>query len=80
MVHPRTREIDLNIRGLSVTSPHKSAVMSSLDWVEPTAAELGAVNTIVVEGDELHGYNTDGLLLCKSIKEALVICETPVAQ
>jgi shikimate dehydrogenase len=59
MVHPATREINWNIRGLSVTAPHKSTVMSSLDWIEPTAAELGAVNTIVVEGNQLHGYNTD---------------------
>jgi 3-dehydroquinate dehydratase / shikimate dehydrogenase len=59
MVHPATREINWNIRGLSVTAPHKSRVMSSLDWIEPTAAELGAVNTIVVEGNQLHGYNTD---------------------
>ncbi len=68
LVHPRTREIDLNIRGLSVTSPHKEAVLSSLDWVEPTAAELGAVNTIVVEGNELHGYNTDNLAFMQVIK------------
>ena len=59
MIHPRTREIEWNIRGLSVTAPHKSAVMSCLDWIEPAAKEIGAVNTIVVEGDELHGYNTD---------------------
>ena len=70
LVHPRTREIDLNIRGLSVTSPHKSAAMSFLDWVEPVAAELGAVNTIVVEHDELHGYNTDGLAFIQTLKEA----------
>lgn len=70
MVHPRTRELDWNIRGLSVTSPHKSAVMSSLDWIESTAAELGAVNTIVVESDELHGYNTDGLAFRQVIEEA----------
>ena len=59
MVHPATREIDWNIRGLSVTAPYKSAVMNSLDWIESSAAELGAVNTIVVEGNQLHGYNTD---------------------
>ena len=70
MVHPRTREMEWNIRGLSVTAPHKSAVISALDWVEPTAAGLGAVNTIVVEGDELHGYNTDGLAFIQVIKEA----------
>ena len=59
MVHPRTRELDWNLRGLSVTAPHKSAVMESLDWIEPDAKEIGAVNTIVVDDDNLRGYNTD---------------------
>lgn len=59
MVHPRTRELDWNLRGLSVTAPHKSSVMELLDWIEPEAQEIGAVNTIVVEGEKLRGYNTD---------------------
>ena len=59
MVHPKTRELDWNLRGLSVTAPHKSTVMQLLDSVDPDAREIGAVNTIVVEGDGLHGYNTD---------------------
>lgn len=59
MIHPGTREIDWAMRGLSVTAPHKSAVMNCLDWIDPAAKEIGAVNTILVEGDELHGYNTD---------------------
>jgi 3-dehydroquinate dehydratase/shikimate dehydrogenase len=59
MVHPRTREIDLNIRGLSVTAPHKSAVLECLDWIEPEAREMGAVNTVVVDDDKLRGFNTD---------------------
>jgi 3-dehydroquinate dehydratase/shikimate dehydrogenase len=59
MVHPRTREIDWNFLGLSVTAPHKTSVMSCLDWIDPAAKEIGAVNTIVVQGDELHGFNTD---------------------
>ena len=59
MVHPATRELDWNLRGLSVTAPHKSSVMELLDWVEPEAQEIGAVNTIVIEGEKLRGYNTD---------------------
>jgi 3-dehydroquinate dehydratase / shikimate dehydrogenase len=59
MVHPATREIDWNLRGLSVTAPHKSTVIECLDWIEPTANEIGAVNTIVVDGDKLRGFNTD---------------------
>ena len=59
MAHPRTRELDWNLRGLSVTAPHKSAIIRLLDSIEPAAQEIGAVNTIVVAGDALRGYNTD---------------------
>ena len=59
MIHPRTRELEWNVRGLSVTAPYKFAVMEPLDWIEPAAREIGAVNTIVSEGEALHGYNTD---------------------
>jgi shikimate dehydrogenase len=59
MVHPRTRELNWNLRGLSVTAPHKQAVMDHLDWIEPDAKEIGAVNTIVIDADQLRGYNTD---------------------
>ena len=71
MVHPRTRELDWNLRGLSVTAPHKSSVMQLLDSVEPDAREIGAVNTIVVESDGLHGYNTDVHGLIEPLREAL---------
>lgn len=53
------REVDLNFRGLSVTAPHKSAVMKHLDWIDSAAKEIGAVNTIVLENNLLLGYNTD---------------------
>lgn len=59
MVHPLTRELNWNLRGLSITAPHKEAVMGCLDWIEPDAKEIGAVNTVVVEKDRLLGYNTD---------------------
>lgn len=67
MVHPRTREIDWNFLGLSVTAPHKTSVMSCLDWIDPVAKEIGAVNTIVVQGDELHGFNTDADALVRPL-------------
>ena len=59
MVHPSSRELNWNLRGLSVTAPHKHTVMECLDWIDPQAEEIGAVNTVVVEGDRLLGYNTD---------------------
>ena len=49
----------LGFRGASVTIPHKSAVLPYLDRVTGDAALAEAVNTIVVDGGELLGYNTD---------------------
>ncbi len=47
-------------RGCNVTMPHKQAIMPLLDRVDPLAARIGAVNTVVREGDAmLAGYNTD---------------------
>jgi shikimate dehydrogenase len=48
-----------NLRGFSVTIPHKVAVLPYLDEVETTARHIGSVNTIVVEQGRLIGYNTD---------------------
>jgi len=49
----------LGMRGVNVTVPHKVAVMSYLDGVDPLAIKVGAVNTVVVEHDLLIGYNSD---------------------
>ncbi|MDE3226350.1 MAG: shikimate dehydrogenase [Nitrospirota bacterium] len=48
-----------NLRGFSVTIPHKVAVMPFLDEVEQTARHIGSVNTILVDEEKLTGYNTD---------------------
>ena len=45
--------------GANVTVPHKEAVRPLLDEVSERAAAVGAVNTIVREGDTLRGDNTD---------------------
>lgn len=49
----------LDLLGLNVTVPHKSAVLSSLQELDDLAEKIGAVNTLVrVEGG-YKGYNTD---------------------
>ena len=54
------RRADPEWRGCNVTMPHKQAVIPLLDRLDPLAAKIGAVNTIVREGDgSLGGYNTD---------------------
>lgn len=69
MAHPRTRELTWKLRGLSVTMPHKVAVIEHLDWIEESAREIGAVNTIVVEEEQLRGYNTDAAGLMMPLRE-----------
>jgi shikimate dehydrogenase len=49
----------LGLRGVNVTVPHKQTVIPLLDRLDPVAARLGAVNTIVVENGRLVGYNSD---------------------
>src|SRR5207245_3141242 len=45
------------IRAISVTIPHKLAVLPYLDYIAPTAQKIGAVNTIVAGGGSSRGYD-----------------------
>ncbi len=49
----------LNIRGLSVTIPHKVAAIPFLDKLDPLAKKIEAVNTITNDDGVLTGSNTD---------------------
>ena len=54
------RRADPDWRGCNVTMPHKQAVMPLLDGLDPLAARVGAVNTVVPGVDRLlQGFNTD---------------------
>ena len=70
MIHPKTREIDWNLRGLSVTIPHKIEIMKYLDFVDETATQIGAVNTVKMEGDKLLGFNTDAIGFIEPLKNS----------
>jgi shikimate dehydrogenase len=45
--------------GVNVTYPYKVAVVPLLDELDPSAAKIGAVNTIAIRGGRLIGFNTD---------------------
>ncbi|MEM2944172.1 MAG: shikimate dehydrogenase [Methanomassiliicoccales archaeon] len=51
--------IDVDIRGINVTIPHKTEIMAFLDKLDESADCTGAVNTIANENGVLTGYNTD---------------------
>jgi shikimate dehydrogenase len=49
----------LGFAGINVTYPYKEAVVDLLDELSPSAAQIGAVNTVVVREGRLTGHNTD---------------------
>jgi len=46
--------------GANLTIPHKRAALPLLDTVDSRAKKLGAVNTLLIEDEQLIGFNTDG--------------------
>jgi shikimate dehydrogenase len=46
--------------GFNCSLPHKVTVIDHLDELAPSARIIGAVNTVVIDGDRLIGENTDG--------------------
>ncbi|HHY38359.1 MAG TPA: shikimate dehydrogenase [Clostridia bacterium] len=59
----------LGFRGANVTIPHKVEIVKHLDEIDAVAAQIGAVNTIVVDADgRLIGYNTDAGGLLEALK------------
>lgn len=49
----------LGIGGLSITIPHKEAVIPLLDELSPLASMIGSVNTVVFRDGRAIGNNTD---------------------
>ena len=49
-----------NFRGLSVTIPHKLAIIPHLDQIAEVDEQIGSINTVVNEGGRLRGFGSDG--------------------
>ncbi|MEM9281141.1 MAG: shikimate dehydrogenase [Verrucomicrobiota bacterium] len=59
--------------GTNVTIPHKGGVFDAVDDMTEVARRIGAVNTVVVDGDQLIGHNTDAPGLKRAIREEFSI-------
>lgn len=58
--------------GLNITHPFKQAVLPLLDDIAEQAAQLGAVNTVVIAEDgRTTGYNTDVTGFARGLQEGL---------
>jgi len=61
----------LGFAGCNLTIPHKVAALQLVDRIDPLAARIGAINTIVVEKDHsLTGRNTDAFGYIQSLRDA----------
>lgn len=56
-------------RGFNCSIPHKVTVIEHLDRLGESAAIIGAVNTVVRDGDDLVGENTDGKGFVAALRE-----------
>jgi shikimate dehydrogenase len=61
--------VPLGIRGVNLTIPHKEGALRFVNQLSEEAAGIGAVNTVVVDSNELKGYNTDMRGFLKSLSE-----------
>jgi len=62
-----------NIRGASVTLPHKETVLGCLDGVSPACRSIGAANTVLLKEGRLYGENTDWSGFVLSLRECLEV-------
>lgn len=63
----------LGIRGFGVSMPFKLSVMPYLDRLDPLAAAIGSVNTIVNTDGELVGHNTDASGAVAALREQVTL-------
>ncbi|MBN2468228.1 MAG: shikimate dehydrogenase [Deltaproteobacteria bacterium] len=59
----------LNIRGASITIPHKVRALDHVDRVDALAEKIGSINTVVNDGGVLTGFNSDGMGALKAFRD-----------
>ena len=57
-----------DLKGLSVTIPHKQTIIPFLVEIDPTAAKIGAVNCLKITNGKCKGFNTDVIGFRESLK------------
>jgi shikimate dehydrogenase len=80
-IHTRSDELSAALRalpaadflGTNVTIPHKAEALVSVDEADDYARSSGAVNTVVVDGQKLIGFNTDGPGLLRALREEFYV-------
>lgn len=68
----------LDILGMNITLPYKKAIMGFVDQLSEEAAEIDAVNTVVIDEGRWIGHNTDWYGVYKTLENREVAREHKV--
>ncbi len=63
--------LELGFNAFNVTHPCKQLIMQHLDSISASAAQMGAVNTVVLREGKTVGYNTDHSGFVTALQEGL---------
>ncbi len=63
----------LGLRGLSVTIPHKETIVKKLTKADGAVRGIGATNTVIFDGKQRLGYNTDYRAAMAGLETAMKI-------
>lgn len=61
------------VRQISVSIPHKETMLALVDEREPVVEAIGALNTVLREGDRLIGTNTDWIGALRALERAVPV-------
>jgi 3-dehydroquinate dehydratase / shikimate dehydrogenase len=62
---------EMGFLGLSVTIPNKEEALRLCTQAEHSASQIGAVNTLILQGNDVLGYNTDYRAAMDCIEESM---------
>lgn len=69
----------LGFKGASVTIPYKQDIIPFIDEIDPVAAKIGAINTLLIKNipgsseKKVYGYNTDWIGANRALEEKIVL-------
>lgn len=59
----------LGFRGVNLTVPHKESALTAISDLDDQARRIGAVNTLIIDGNHILGRNTDAYGFAQNLHE-----------
>ena len=73
--------VAMGMMGFNATVPHKEALLPLMDWIDPLAQRVGAINTVAIDDNGmLRGFNSDAQGFTDALAEVFTsnLSETPI--